>query len=407
LIRKYGVSLLLFENLFIAIKSLKSNPLRSILTLIGMAVGIAAVIYVVTLGQITQQRVKSQLEALGSNILLIRPGSSQRHGVRTNTEVVNLQISDAEEIEKTSPAIIHAVPIISSRANVEFRDKNTNINIDGVPPIHLRINNNSLVEGRFFNEAEMSQRSRVCVLGSTASQQLFENHSPVGESVLINGKRFEVIGLLAAKGEGWYSPDEEVFVPLTTARERLFGRDNLSYIQAQMGSAADFDEALFDIETILRRNHRLRPDQENDFSVRRQDFFLSTIQDTNKEIADFIILIALISLLVGGIGIANVMLVAVTERTREIGIRRAIGAKKIAIILQFLTEAVSLGILGGIIGLGSGMIFNYLKLGNHLFFPWLWVFYSFMICAGIGILAGIYPAIRAANANVIDSLRYE
>lgn len=399
--------MLLFENLFIAFKSLKSNPLRSVLTLIGMAVGIAAVIYVVTLGEITQQRVKSQLEALGSNILLIRPGSSNRHGVRTNMEVVNLQISDAEEIEKTSPAIIHTVPIISSRANVEFRDKNTNINIDGVPPIHPSINNNTLVEGRFFNEAEMNQRSRVCVLGATASQQLFENRSPVGESVLINGKRFEVIGLLAAKGEGWYSPDEEVFVPLTTARERLFGRDNLSYIQAQMGSTADFDEALFDIETILRRNHRLRPDQENDFSVRRQDFFLSTIQDTNKEIADFIILIALISLLVGGIGIANVMLVAVTERTREIGIRRAIGAKKLAIILQFLTEAVSLGTLGGIIGLGSGMIINYLNLGDHLFFPWLWVFYSFIICAGIGVLAGIYPAIRAANANVIDSLRYE
>jgi putative ABC transport system permease protein len=399
--------LLLFENLFIALKSLKSNPLRSVLTLIGMAVGIAAVIYVVTLGEITQQRVKSQLEALGSNILLIRPGSSHRHGLRTATEVVNLKISDAEEIENTSPAIIHAVPVISSRADVEFRDKNANISVNGVPPIHLLINNNTLFEGRFFNDAEMKQRARVCVLGATASQKLFENRSPVGQSILLNGKRFEVIGLLAAKGEGWYSPDEQIFVPLTTARERLFGRDNLSYIQAQMGSAADFDEALFDIETILRRNHRLRIDQENDFSVRRQDFFLSTIQDTNKEIANFIILIALISLLVGGIGIANVMLVAVTERTREIGIRRAIGAKKLAIIMQFLTEAVSLGIMGGIIGLTSGMIFNYINLGEHIFFPWHWVLYSFFICAGIGVLAGIYPAIRAANANVIDSLRYE
>ena len=399
--------MLFIENILIALTSLRSNPLRSILTLIGMAVGIAAVLYVVTLGEITQNRIKTRLESMGSNVLIIRPGDSRRHGVRTNTTVINLRQSDADEILNSSNVIIAVAPVYSSRSSIEYKDKNTNRSVNGVTPKYLSVNNISIISGRFFNPEEIRQRSRVCVLGATTYQELFGEFSPIGESILVNSKRFEVIGLLAAKGEGWGSPDEQVFVPLTTAQERLFGTDNLSQILAQMRSASDFDEALFDVETVLRSNHRLRPDQENDFSVRRQDFFLTTIQDTTKEIADFIILIALISLLVGGIGIANMMLVAVTERIREIGVRRAIGAKKFAIILQFLTEAVALGILGGFIGISGGMIFNYFDLGNEIVFPWPWVFYSFIICGGIGVIAGLYPAIRAANANVIDSLRYE
>jgi putative ABC transport system permease protein len=399
--------LIIIENIIIALNSLKSNPLRSILTLIGMAVGIAAVLYVVTLGEITQKSIKARLESMGSNVLIIRPGASRRHGVRTNTNVVNLKHNDAEEILNSSKVIVAVAPVYSSRTGIEYKDKNTNASVNGVTPEYLSINNNSIISGRFIDLEEKRQRSRVCVLGATTHQELFGDISPLGESILINAKRFEVIGLLAAKGEGWGSPDEQVFVPLTTAQERLFGTDNLSQILAQMGSASDFDEALFDVETILRSNHRLRPDQENDFSVRRQDFFLSTIQDTTKEIADFIILIALISLIVGGIGIANMMLVAVTERIREIGVRRAIGAKRYAIVLQFLTEAVALGILGGLIGVSGGMIFNYFNLGNNLIFPWPWILYSFFICAGIGVVAGLYPAIRAANANVIEALRYE
>jgi len=372
-----------------------------------MAVGIGAVLYVVTLGEITQKRIKTRLESMGSNVLRIRPGASRRHGVRTNANVVNLKQSDADEILNSSEVIITIAPIYSSRTGLEYKDKNTNTTVNGVTPEHLSVNNNSIISGRNIDLEEVRQRSRVCVLGATTHQELFGEISPIGESILINSKRFEVIGLLAAKGESWGSPDEQVFVPLTTAQERLFGTDNLTEILAQMDKASNFDESLFDVETILRRNHRLRPDQDNDFSVRRQDFYLSAIQDTTKEIADFIILIALISLIVGGIGIANVMLVAVTERIREIGVRRAIGAKKFAIVLQFLTEAVALGVFGGLIGISGGMIFNYFNLGNNLIFPWPWVFYSFFICGGIGVVAGLYPAIRAANANVIDALRYE
>jgi putative ABC transport system permease protein len=212
---------------------------------------------------------------------------------------------------------------------------------------------------------------------------------------------------LESKGESWFNPDDQIFIPLTTAQERMEGKDHLSSILAQLDDAEDYEEALFDIETTLRRNHRLRADQENDFRVRRQDFYLSTIQDTNKELADFIILIALISLVVGGIGIANMMLVSVTERTREIGIRRAVGANRLMIMTQFLVEAVTLGFAGGIVGIAGGMIINIVVVGEEMIMPWLWMFNSVLICMAIGIMAGMYPAFRAANVDVIEALHHE
>jgi putative ABC transport system permease protein len=378
-----------------------------VLTLIGIAVGIGAVLYVVVLGEITQKRINERLESLGSNVLLIRPGYSRMHGVRTGANVVNLTWDDAREIENSSPVIPFAVPTYSSQSVMEYKDQSWTTRITGTTPPYEQVNNESMVEERFFNQEEVEQTARVCILGATVHEKLFGNQSPIGEPVLINSKRFTVIGLLKAKGESWSSPDDQVFVPLTTAQERLYGVDHLSGIVAQMRSANDIDEAFFDIETILRRNHRLRPDQDNDFRVRKQDFYLATVQETNKEIADFIIIIALVSLVVGGIGIANVMLVSVTERIREIGIRRAIGAQKIHILIQFLIEAVSLGIFGGILGIVGGLTFNKIYIGGQLILPAEWVGYSFMICAGIGAVAGLYPAFRAANENVIDALRYE
>jgi putative ABC transport system permease protein len=196
-------------------------------------------------------------------------------------------------------------------------------------------------------------------------------------------------------------------VPITTAQERLYGVDHLSSILAQMRREEDFDEALFDIETILRRSHRLREDQENDFQVRRQDFFLAATRDTTAEIAQFVVLIAGVSLLVGALGIANVMLVSVTERTREIGVRRSLGATRLHILAQFLTESVVMGIAGGLLGVVLAASLNELVLGGRAPLATDWVFYSFGICAGIGIVAGMYPATRAAYQNVVDALRHE
>ncbi|MEW5924124.1 MAG: ABC transporter permease [Candidatus Zixiibacteriota bacterium] len=390
-----------------ALQSLRANPLRSVLTLIGIAVGIAAVLYVVILGEITKANIARQLESLGSNVLMIRPAHGHHRGIATSSNVINLTEADAEEIERTSDVITTTVPAFSGNAPVEYMDNNLTCRIMGTTPEYKTVNNEKLAEGEFFTQSHLAERSRVCVLGATIRQKLYGEQPAVGQAVYIRAKRFEVIGVLKAKGESWSSPDEQIFVPMTTAQERLFGVDHLDQILAQLKDAGSYDEALFDIETILRRNHRLRPDQDNDFAVRRQDFFLSTIQETNVELANFIILIALVSLVVGGIGIANMMLVAVTERTREIGLRRAIGARRRVVIFQFLIEAAVLGVIGGLIGIVGGLGVNRAVLGEAMIIPWEWVIYSLAICTSIGVVAGLYPAYRAANINVIDALRYE
>jgi putative ABC transport system permease protein len=399
--------MIILENVKLGLQSLRYSPLRSVLTLIGIAVGIAAVLYVVTLGEITKRSINERLEALGSNVLMIRPGASRFHGVRTAMNVENLTWDDAGDIAADSRVITATVPVYSGSGVIEFEDKNTNSRVTGTTPEYASVNNTKAAEGRLFSDLELVQRARVCLLGATVHQELFGEGTSVGKSIYINSKLFEVIGLLEAKGESWSSPDDQVFIPLTTAQERLYGVDHLDMILAQYSSADDYEEALFDVETILRRNHRLRSDQENDFRVRRQDFFLSTIQETNIELARFVIIIALVSLIVGGIGIANVMLVSVTERTREIGIRRAIGANRTMIITQFLIEASVLGIAGGALGILGGTVFNKVIIGAELIMPWLWIGYSLLICVGIGLGAGLYPALRAAHLNVIEALRYE
>ena len=399
--------MLFIENVILALQSLRSNPLRSVLTLIGIAVGIGAVLYVVVLGELTQRSISQRLEALGSNVLQIRPGYSHHGGVRTGSDVISLTWDDAKEIEQESNVITRCVPVLSSRADLEYKDQNINTNVTGATPDFAVVSNLKLESGRFFNDEETERKERVCILGAKVWQDLFGTEAPVGSEILLNARRFRVIGLLNLVGESWNSPDDQVFVPITTAQDRIFGRKNLSNILAQMRSGKDYDEALFDIETILRRNHRLQPDQDDDFRVRRQDIFLTTIQETNQDIARFIIMIAMVSLFVGGIGIANIMLVSVTERVREIGVRRAIGAKRSSILAQFVTEAATLGVCGGIAGILGGLIFNYFQIGAQIIVPWAWIGYSFLICGFVGILAGMYPAIRAANANVMESLRYE
>lgn len=399
--------MVLIENTKLALHSLKVNPLRSVLTLIGIAVGIAAVLYVVILGELTQQNIKERLESLGSNVLMIRPGFSRHGGVRTASSVVNLTWDDAREIEQTSTVIETAVPTLTANGMSEHQGKNWSTRITGATPEYETVNNSPPIEGRFWTQIEMSERAQVCVLGATVHKELFGEESPLGKSITIRSKRFQVIGLLGAKGEGWSNPDDQIFIPLTTAQERLLGMDNLSSILAQLTSAEGYDEALFDIEHILRRNHRLREDQPNDFRVRRQDFFLSTIQDTNEELANFIILIAFVSLMVGGIGIANIMLVSVTERTREIGIRRAVGASKAMITGQFLVESIVLGLVGGFLGIAGGMALNRFVIGAALILPWFWILNSVFICMAIGVVSGLYPAVRAANIDVIEALHHE
>lgn len=399
--------MILIENITEGLLSIKANPLRSTLTLVGIAVGIIAVLYVVTLGEITKKRIADRLEEMGPNVLIIRPEFAHGQGVHVDVDVVSLTWDDARQLAATSKAITETVPMFSGNASVEYRDKNRSARVSGTTPEWFPVNNALPSEGRTFSLQELNDRERVCVLGANVRKDLFGDEWPVGKTMFLKSSSFVVIGVLPPKGESWSSPDEQIFVPLTTAQERLFGVDYLSTMLAQMRSADDYEEALYDIESLLRRNHRLRPDQPNDFRVRRQDFFLSTIQETNVELANFIIIIAMVSLAVGGIGIANVMLVSVTERTREIGIRRSVGASRLMIILQFLIESVALGMCGGCLGIASGTLINRLLIDGNTLIPWLWIANSLLICIGVGAIAGFYPALRAAQLNIIDALRYE
>jgi putative ABC transport system permease protein len=399
--------MLAIENLRIALRSLWTSPLRSFLTLIGIAVGIAAVLHVVGLGRITQDSIRARLESLGLNVLMVRPGNSLMHGVRTADVVTSLTREDAQRIEAESAAIAAAVPTYSGPGSAEYRDVNWQTRVTGTTPAHFPVNNDTIAVGRAFSDREVLQRARVAVLGDTVREELFGEGDPIGGRILLNSQRFTVVGVLEPKGEGWGNPDDQVWVPITTAQERLYGVDHLSSILAQMRREEDFDEALFDIESILRRSHRLREDQDNDFQVRRQDFFLAATRDTTAEIARFVVLIAGVSLLVGALGIANVMLVSVTERTREIGIRRSLGATRLHILAQFLTESMVMGVAGGLLGVVLAASLNELVLGGMAPLATDWVFYSFGICAGIGIVAGMYPATRAAYQDVVDALRYE
>ena len=395
------------ESLRIALQSLGANPLRTLLTLVGIAVGIGAVLHVVNLGSVTQQRIQERLESMGTNILIIRPGYSHMHGVRTSQRVESLDWKQARTLERESEVIVQTAPTYSQLGNAEFRGRNWSTRITGVTSAYFEINNETLVSGRVFDSIEVGQRLRVAVVGDTVRTELFEDEDPVGHEILLSAQRFTVIGSLEAKGEAWSNPDDQIFVPLSTAQDRLFGVDHLSTILAQMGREEDFEAALFDIETLLRRSHRLRPDADNDFRVRRQDLFLSTIRDTNRDVSRFILLIALISLFVGGLGIANVMLVSVAERTREIGIRRALGANRLDILSQFLIEAVVLGLVGGLLGVAGGSAFSRIVIGVGATTSWTWVGYSFVICSGIGMVAGMYPATQAAYRNILDALRHE
>jgi putative ABC transport system permease protein len=396
-----------FESLRIALQSLVANPLRTLLPLVVIAVGMGGWLHVVNLGAVTPQLFQERLESMGTNVLIIRPGYSHMRGVRTAQRVENLNWKQARALELESELIERTAPTFSQLGNAEFRGRNWSTRVTGVTSSFFEVSNEALASGRAFDLAEVEQRTRVAVLGDTVRTELFEDEDPVGHEIVLSGQRFAVVGTLKARGEGWSNPDDQVFIPLSTAQARLFGVDHVSSILVQMRRAEDFEAVLFDIETLLRRSHRLRSDADNDFRVHRQDLFLSTIQDTNREISRFILLIALISLFVGGLGIANIMLVSVTERTREIGIRRALGANRVHILSQFLIEAMVLGVAGGLLGVAGGSAVSQLVIGDEATTSWVWVGYSFVICAGIGMVAGMYPATEAAYRNILDALRHE
>ncbi|HVX86335.1 MAG TPA: ABC transporter permease [Phycisphaerae bacterium] len=420
-----------------AIKSLWANKLRSFLAMLGIIIGVGAVIAMIAMGAGAQKQVVSQIEAMGTNLLIVQPQYKRDAGVTSGT-MQKLTLDDAMAIAQL-PGVKEVAPVVSSSTQVKYEGQNSPESIQGTSPDYLEIRNFEIDKGRMFTEEEADGLARVAVMGPLAVENLFNGQDPLGKEIKIKGINFTVVGVTKSKGgQGWFNPDDEIFVPYSTAMKILFGLDyvkeidvlakegvNLTTLSGQppgqgYGPPRDFnpDEQQpppppDSVTALLRKRHRIQTDQIDDFRIQNQDDIIATRTAFIWTFRVLLFSIASISLLVGGIGIMNIMLVTVTERTREIGTRKAIGAKNRDILTQFLIEAMAMSGLGGALGAAAG-------IGLAKIIPMIPMFSTFMtivqptvvivsilFAAVVGIFFGLYPAYRASQLDPIDALRYE
>ena len=409
--------------LLTALTSLAVNKLRAGLTLLGIVIGITAVITLMAIGQGVQQSITQRIESLGTNLLFVRPGESSQGGVFGGQgSASTLTMEDAIAIQDPvfTPSVAAVAPELSTTGQVVAGRSNTSTRVYGVTPEYLEARNFDLSSGEFITPGHVDAASLVAVLGSEVTETLFGNREPIGQAVRINGRQFEVIGVLESKGGNrFFSLDDQVLVPITTAHHRLASRRtaqgafNVQTINVQVADLDRMDSAIREVATVLRLRHRISG--EDDFSITSQQETIETLQETTGAFVVFLGAIAGISLLVGGIGIMNIMLVSVTERTREIGIRKAMGAKYRDILLQFVAEATLLSLGGGSVGVLTGILLSWALNGRSLLGgqPTQTVFsgevavMALAVSAGIGLFFGIYPAMRAARLHPIEALRSE
>lgn len=402
-----------WESVLIALEGLKANKLRSILTMLGIIIGVGAVIAMVSIGMGVREKVENSIAGLGSNLLIVMPGATSPSGVRmaagSSTTLVN---QDAQAIAKEIPGVSAVAPSVNKQYQIVYGNQNWVTNVQGTTPEFLDVRNFNVESGMFFTAKDVDTRARVAVLGKTTADNLFGDVTPVGQTIRINKAPFRVIGVLEAKGQsaGGMDQDDIVVVPLTTAQERLMGITYLNNINVQAENGDVINDVQDNITALLRTRHRLPPGVPDNFTVRNLAAVMATAQETTGTITLLLGNIAAISLVVGGIGIMNIMLVSVTERTREIGIRKALGATFQNILLQFLIEAIVIGVTGGLIGIMMGIGGSYaisaIAGWNTVISP-LAIIIAFGFSVLIGLFFGLYPARKAALLDPIEALRYE
>ncbi|OLD89050.1 MAG: multidrug ABC transporter substrate-binding protein [Gemmatimonadetes bacterium 13_1_20CM_4_66_11] len=406
--------MLLGEIFQVALQAIRANKLRSFLTMLGIIIGVGAVITMVALGSGAQKAVQERIQALGPTLLSLYPGQSFRGGIMIDFgSRVSLTVDDANALASSARYVKAVVPELTRNLQIKKGGQNANVNIVGTTPNYPVVKNYTLTAGRMFTAGEDEGRRRLAVLGSAIPDMFNANPGAmIGQEIQIRGIPFEIVGVLSSKGSamGFGNPDEQVLIPLQTARYRIMGTDRLRTITVDAANVQQMTLSMIEIERVLRREHKIRPGAENDFQIRNQSDILATFQQTTQTFTYLLAGIAAVSLLVGGIGIMNIMLVSVTERTREIGVRKALGATRFNILFQFLVEALVLCLVGGIIGILFGALgaVALSKLAHwNTSINFFAIVVAFVFSAIVGLFFGIWPARRAAALDPIVALRYE
>ena len=413
----------IFDSFLTVLDGLKANKGRSALTILGVIIGIAAVISVMAVGQGAQGLILSQIEGLGSNLIIIMPGgSAEEERPRMSMGMLTIKTlveNDAKSLMQKSnaPFIEEVMPIVAGQAIVSYGGEDRKTNFIGATANLPGVNDSYPREGRFFTENEEAGMARVVVLGSKVKDKLFGESEAIGQRIKVNRRGFEVIGIMEEKGSrGMEDLDDQIYIPVSTAQKQILGINHFNAIMAQVQSERMIDQTLLDIKTTLRINHGISDPSKDDFTVRSQKEFTETLGAVTGIFTLLLACVAAISLLVGGIGIMNIMLVSVTERTKEIGLRKAVGARKNDILMQFLLEALFLTLIGGILGIILGAIFSW--IGSLIFAHFLEISWGFIlplnavalgvgVSVAIGLIFGIYPARKAAELSPIEALRHE